>query len=182
MAAVGIMAAQTIALVSICIKKRGHYKGQQSDWEMIQDASLAMYGQEVYGIAPEKIVNVDGTEMYIIFNPYMMVVCSTNIAMSVPNNNSVIVDADFMKLSEDTQTFIVAHEIGHLKNGHKGKQFKRMFATEDSLRIEYEADEYAMRVVGYDAAVKALKEVTSYVSYMARKEIHKRIRHLGDVK
>ena len=94
----------------------------------------------------------------------------------------ICTDSLYDKASDNLKRFIVAHEIGHFKNGHlegneKTGNMKRLIAK------EYEADEYAAENIGFSNAVEALREMADVYyrivgSKKGRLEIIERIDHL----
>ena len=69
-------------------------------------------------------------------------------------------DELYYELSKETQEFIIQHELGHF-NLQKDILLNNV-NIEGILRydeLEFEADEYAMNVVGREQAIKALEEL-----------------------
>ena len=65
-------------------------------------------------------------------------------------------DAEFDELSEETQRFIVGHELGHYKY-HQEKVTNPEYVRD--INDEFEADEYAASIVGFENAIKGLEEI-----------------------
>lgn len=68
----------------------------------------------------------------------------------------LVMDAEFDELSEETQRFIVGHELGHYKY-HQEKVTNPEYIRDTN--DEYEADEYAASIVGFENAIKGLEEI-----------------------
>ena len=68
----------------------------------------------------------------------------------------LVMDAEFDELSEETQRFIVGHELGHYKY-HQEKVTTPEYVRD--INDEYEADEYAASIVGFENAIKGLEEI-----------------------
>lgn len=69
-------------------------------------------------------------------------------------------DELYYELSKETQEFIIQHELGHF-NLQKDILLNNSI-TQGILRydeLEFEADEYAMNMVGKEQAIKALEEL-----------------------
>lgn len=67
----------------------------------------------------------------------------------------IITDGYFRLLSEDTQRFAIQHELGHYNL--QPEIFEDETKRNDTL--EFEADEYAMNIVGKEIAIKGLEEI-----------------------
>lgn len=90
-------------------------------------------------------------------------------------------DGFFRILSEDTKRFIIQHELGHYNLQPEIFESK----TKRNIELEYEADEYAMNIVGKEIAIKAMNELKEIATIMnfgfkskAIKEIDLRIENL----
>lgn len=179
---------QIMALVLAYIRQRGDYKPKASEKNMLKDACLALSG-DLFFPETEKEVVMGGYTMKIVFNPYILVGKSMAVAMCCDSTDStmmMVVDALFMKLSEDAQKFVIAHEMGHIHYGHKaptGYALRRLALTalENAVQMmEQDADDYALETAFSNClyvdkrkkAVKALTEVSMVVhGKTAKKEL-----------
>lgn len=92
-------------------------------------------------------------------------------------------DGWFLKMSEGTQKFIIAHELGHVIKGHTDGSRDNMAERNEFLKegvavqpIELEADAFAADEVGVETAINALKEIQRFVGVSeASREIELRI-------
>ena len=73
----------------------------------------------------------------------------------------VIVDDHFMMFDRNTQIFYLLHELGH----YYTQLFDIVYNTEYSRKIEdeYEADEFAMFILGQKESIKALENSKHFV-------------------
>lgn len=69
------------------------------------------------------------------------------------NVRIIIVDDNFYELKEETKKFIIGHELGHSQHEVQIGQYIR------KINDEFEADEYAAKLIGLDASINALKEM-----------------------
>lgn len=119
--------------------------------------SLAAYGIALAGLG---IVDVDG-----LYVPVIMV------------------DYDFIEeLDRNTQMFLLYHEMGHY---NLQKDYILNGYTEREIRLEYEADEYAAKMMGVENAIKALEaakraidEISFGTNTLGMEEIDIRIENL----
>lgn len=89
---------------------------------------------------------------------------------------TLITDLLYNELSNQGKRFILAHEAGHIVNGHikcaDGKKAVAATASElngliprtRSIRKEYEADQYAVKVLGRDNVIDAMTELHHLMS------------------
>jgi Zn-dependent protease with chaperone function len=94
---------------------------------------------------------------------------------------AIITDGFFRMLSEDTQQFIIHHELGHYNL--QPEIFEQQTTRNDAN--EFEADEYSMNIVGKEIAIKGLEEIKDLLIGInfglkpaAVKEIDRRIENL----
>lgn len=80
----------------------------------------------------------------------------------------IIVDDKFLEMSEWAQMFVLAHELGHIHNGHLDEEknfFKAQFlrgvrTMQNKVDInELQADTFAALIVGPEKAIAALTEL-----------------------
>ena len=69
----------------------------------------------------------------------------------------IVVDPDFFKLTPECQEFIYWHELGHLKAPGDLTSFQAYFDAEHSC------DMNAVAHMGYDATIKGIKELSSFI-------------------
>lgn len=68
----------------------------------------------------------------------------------------IVVDGDFMELSDMTKRFLIGHELGHYEK-HMNKIIKPGYIR--NLNDEFEADENGAEMVGLENAIEALEEL-----------------------
>lgn len=104
-----------------------------------------------------------GKDIYIIKTdimrpPYAVACCQVN---TISNRYEIIVDDEFMKLSDLLKEFTIYHELGHIVNGHfelekykmGWQNLKRLLGFKSVLEIQ--ADSYAF--VKMDCAKEMFK-------------------------
>ena len=69
---------------------------------------------------------------------------------------AILVDDNFDDLTFDSKRFMVAHELGHYEK-HSEKVTKPDYVRD--INDEYEADEFAAEMIGYELAIKGLEDV-----------------------
>lgn len=74
-------------------------------------------------------------------------------------NYYIVIDNLFSLLDKDSQEFLLCHELGHYRRGH----LEDVFGTVVDLNNEFEADEYAAELIGYQKAIDALKDFYSKI-------------------
>ena len=74
-------------------------------------------------------------------------------------NYYIVIDNLFSLLNKNTQEFLLCHELGHYRRGH----LEGVFGTIVDINNEFEADEYAAGLIGYQEAIDALKEFYSKI-------------------
>ena len=104
-----------------------------------------------------------------------------NIENYVP---MIVVDDNFMKLSENGRRFTIAHEMGHFElHATEDKLFNTEYVR--NINDEFEADEFAARQMGFQSAIFALEELQEILDVTSDgmnvegiEEMEKRIEHL----
>lgn len=105
---------------------------------------------------------------------------------------TILVDRFFEQISDRSQRFLLAHEIGHICHGDIGTPEQALASgvgaegaaiTGRSLEREWEADSFATRIVGKREALRAMKEMRRLAAKnkwmeIDIDEINLRIRHL----
>ena len=119
---------------------------------------LGYYGLAITGLM---FLNIEGVEGYV---------------------PGLIMDREFSELSYETQRFIVGHELGHYKY-HQDKVVNPEYVRD--INDEFEADEYAASIVGFENAIKGLEdiknkldEVSCGMNVAGMKEVDVRIENL----
>ena len=103
-------------------------------------------------------------------------------------DGNIFVDNDFFNLSENAKTFILEHELGHLKdfnnNKYKPSKLNNLFRIIVALfsvqKSEQSADKNAVEIIGKENAVKALEEIKNIFSnsFINKHEIKNRIQFI----
>ena len=127
----------------------------------------------------------------VLYNPIMM--GKAAVAGVTPsifgNEEKIYVDKIFLSLSENTKKFVVAHELGHLVNGHmKGSLVKLIMlnsfrgfvcSLNPATQREFEADRYALHFLSKEDCISALKELSTIkLGVVAKLEFILRIREM----
>ena len=110
--------------------------------------------------------------------------CEIAMMCVVPEEDSyvpmIVVDDYFRFLTPNTKQFTLLHELGHYN-----KQLDILVNGTDEYRnieLEFEADEYAMSILGKEKSIAALKEIEYMINEMGCgsvcKEIASRIENL----
>ena len=71
---------------------------------------------------------------------------------------SIIVDDNYLSMSENGKRFTIAHELGHIVC--QIEKFRSGSYVRD-INDEFEADEYALEQVGLEVALEGLNEIRS---------------------
>ena len=77
---------------------------------------------------------------------------------------AILVDSNFDELTFDSKRFMVAHELGHYEK-HSEKVVNPDYVRD--INDEYEADEYAAEMIGYELAIKGLEDVKHILDEMS---------------
>jgi len=84
---------------------------------------------------------------------------------------AIMVDHIYLNMNKSDKSFIIAHELGHLVC-----QLDKFKATGYTRNIEdeFEADEYALRQVGFKTTIKALINVTGILAnnYASKEQLN----------
>lgn len=92
----------------------------------------------------------------------------------------IVVDGVFMTFNENVQNALIHHELAHIEMKHSENINKVKYMLTNLFtvpKIEYEADEYAAKIVGLDNMVDALKCLMD-TYYLNDYVIKKRIKYL----
>lgn len=135
-------------------------------------------------ITKEKYIIRKNREVLAKSNFIIAGVCITNIdGEDIP---CIYHDNTFKVLSEETQQFIIQHELGHFYR-HKDLLLGLVEPVRND-KIECEADEYAMCKVGQENAIKALNEIKELMDTLSRgrnkagiKEVDRRIEYISSL-
>lgn len=93
------------------------------------------------------LLGMSGLNIAGLFRPFI-----EDINKDIP---MIVIDGEFEELTESTQQFVLLHEIGHI-NYHLDKA--EIEKTRD-INDEFEADEYAVKIIGKENSIKALEEL-----------------------
>ncbi len=117
--------------------------------------------------------------MFNIYNKYgfdrfefegyeIMIMRYSDVLCSVNDMDSIRVNQQFMNLDENTQKFILYHELGHIYHGHNKQSYevnarnrrkRRLYAKFGLVpKEEIQADLYAVKMLGKENALKALNQ------------------------
>lgn len=172
----------TYSTVNAFIKARG--TGKENDRHLIGKAIDRMAG---YDIEPDDIIVIDDTELHVSYNPYYHLFINRLgcIAVIINGTTEVVIDAQFRKMSNNTQYAILCHEMGHRKNNHIvgiTYMFDRIKAVIGGkvLSMELEADAYAVSIMGKVNVINALRELAAYSHGLSRKEFIYRIKAIQE--
>lgn len=115
----------------------------------------------------------DGIELPIMYRPKYMAY-TKQIFACVGNfpgiGTAILVDDMFMSLPVNYQLATIYHELGHLNKLHIADTrsvIKYMTDLKYYARCEFEADEYAASLIGFDQMIKTLKMIYKH-SYLLR--------------
>lgn len=97
----------------------------------------------------------------------------------------IYTDTLYDEMNKNGKDFVIQHELGHFT--HHQETMINGFERND--KMEFEADEYAAQIMGYDNAIDGLKELRRMlvtVSLATNKigitEVDRRIQHLEELK
>lgn len=123
---------------------------------------------DYYKITEDMEVNELGFVVRKCRKALFMSDCEIAMMCVVPEEDSyvpmIIVDDYFRFLSNNTKQFTLLHELGHYN-----KQLDVLVNGTDEYRnmdLEFEADEYAMSILGKEKSIEALKEIKYIVNEM----------------
>lgn len=158
-----------------------------------------------YRIYKKKFKNDNINDFLSLMSPYYMEFCKgfyyknkiiyisdklvykagCKLSMATTDGN-IFVDNDFFNLSENAKTFILEHELGHLKdfnnNKYKPSKLNNLFRIIVALfgvqKSEQSADKNSVEIIGKENAVKALEEIKNIFSnsFINKHEIKNRIK------
>ena len=124
-------------------------------------------------------INHDVGTIFVVHDEASLIVKNLRIAAAgnLGEAFAIIVDDNFMELSQPTKEFIIQHEIGHLVNSHvyTMKKFIKRNMSSKVSDDEREADEYSCLKVGKENTISALKEILR-IEGIRKKEIVRRIK------
>lgn len=138
-----------VYMVYAFMKSRG--AGKEDDRHLIGKAIDRISG---YDIDADSIITIDETDLHVSYNPYMHLLTNNigSIAYVLNGTTEVYIDNTFRQLSKNTQRFVLSHELGHYKCGHKADCKYILNRTKAILNgkvldIEVEADEFAADII-----------------------------------
>lgn len=171
-------AVSTVTSVLMVLRDRG--LGKEDDRALISDAASAVAGLPVNGEAVTIMHDGKGYTMYKLYNPYLMCFLGCTGGIACTSGSVIVVSDVFRKLPDDVQEGIIAHEFGHVINGHQGSrklQFNRMAGGSKSLSLEMEADRTAALIAGRKTMLRTLRHMMT-LPFMNKRELRKRIHAL----
>lgn len=164
------------------LKIRGFKK--ENDLKLVGDAIDRIARRKEGAEHADKVVAIDGTEMYIKYNPYFHLFLNAmgSIASVITGTTEVVVDDHYRNFSKEVQFATLCHEMGHYKLQHRPSatyQFDRIKAIwhNEVLPMELEADEYAASIVGPAAMAYALCQLGK-IKGVSKKEVYLRVKNL----
>lgn len=175
---IAVLTASTIWSLALILRDRG--LGKENDKELLEEAISALSGSPIYGDKISVTVNGNSYMMHKIYNPYLLALLGCTGGIACASGNALIISNIFRRMPESVQSGIIAHESGHMINGHrvtKMLQFNRAFGGQESLKLEIEADRTASAIVGKDVMLDTLRYLLT-LPLVSKKEIHKRIHTL----
>lgn len=136
---------------------------------------------------------IETVEDYNVFQSEEIVKSNKYFFSMVDINDNIVVDNDFMKLSDNAKKFLLYHEVGHIAHKHlksyskekKGKiqkERKRCIKNNTVHYWEKEADEFVMNNIPGIDCISALNEMKDYIKNrtgITDKEIENRIKNLN---
>lgn len=110
-------------------------------------------------------------EFEVNYDPHFTTMMGVFMA-AVFYDGSIFVTDLFLGLSEDAQKFVLYHEEGHAHYDHMNKfSFAKVDKIADVMsligyvpRQEAMADDFAVKKLGYDKAIRAMKETIDVMS------------------
>lgn len=147
-------------------------KGLSIDGDTLSDQVHAMH----HLILPGEIKCLHVESSLIVNHVGAVMALMTITTDGEDSELTLITDLLYNELSDQGKSFILAHEAGHIVNGHikcaDGKKAVAATASElnglitrtRSIRKEYEADQYAVKVLGRDNVIDAMTEIHRLMS------------------
>ena len=138
------------------------------DQVILRSETLQVNGQDVYR-----------NDLYVLFRG-----CKFSFVVQYNGIPVIFVDKHFLKLSPNTQWFVVLHELAHVKHGDCFTHYTmadRWSAVKEGkvLSMELLADKAAADVTGVEKAIEAMKELKTQMKGMAAVEFDLRIAALA---
>jgi Zn-dependent protease with chaperone function len=122
------------------------------------------------------VIDIKGHTVYHDSITVMGLGCQIAAAVILKDGGKIIVvDDEFLKLSEKTQLALIYHELGHFEYNHRESSFVRSvkmclgFVSQN----EIDADAYAAEIIGNVEMIDALTELHSITK---QREIRQRIK------
>lgn len=116
----------------------------------------------------ERIVTIAGQQVYYSQSTMTRIDRKLSVVILRPapfNDRVIVVDTEFMKMSEEAQEFIIMHEVGHIVHEHIENTLIRQVCVWLGLvyKNEREADDFAVMALGADKVLIGLQEIADYV-------------------
>lgn len=161
------------------LRKYNRHFGTTSD-DILFNSAIENYitPLETNGLPIRKTNTSNEYTVNYLYNPFALLLRGYKAAMCSYDPwckvVTIFVDDFFIGLEPVVQDFIIEHEIGHVVMSHYC-----MSALDRDINQEFEADNYALGVVGKDNAYASLTSLCRLVkNRKSRKEINKRIERL----
>ena len=133
-----------------------------------------------------KIYNENGLDRFEFEGYEVFIMRYSDVLCSVNDIEIIRVNQQFMNLDENTQKFILYHELGHIHYGHnkqdqetneRNKRKRKLYFRFGLVpKEEIQADLYAAKMIGKENALKALQkslEILRTKEFKTRKLIMK---------
>lgn len=164
---------------------------------------------EVEGLSK---VPVDGHTVWYGHSPIVVASRGAVFGLTLPIEMAdgsisamILTDGFYDQLDVEGRNFIYLHEVGHIKHGDVNKAweitkkhaaaiesangvFEKVKVTQTlmkenrAIEDEFAADEYAASIIGYNAAISGLRQISQAPSWLINKdgkrELRRRIAHL----
>lgn len=151
--------------------------------------------KEIY-MNGEEVMEFDNKKIFFAYNHDFVeynnaLFCVTLKDSNHKNRYYVIADNNFKKLSSAAKRFLVFHELGHIVNGDlEPKNFIKctIYSFIRSFfgignKMEYKADNYAVRHVGKISALNSMKELIDLKGdQLSKKELDERKKRIMEGK
>lgn len=106
---------------------------------------------------------INGITVYYLYNPFAVMGTGNSVACTFTDRITqavIFVDDDFMSMSDDTKSFIIGHELGHIELRHT-----YVIGSNRNLDFEKAADAYSCNLFGKEIGIKAIKELRSVIGF-----------------
>lgn len=142
--------------------------------------SIAPFTVQGIKVVEDKQITISNISctVYTLYNPYMVYAYGASVCVCLSDTvNQVVlyVDDDYFKLSDNVKRFTLYHELGHIEYHHVFNN-----ATSRKIKLEKEADSYALTYMNKKQAKNALSEVRDLLKDVpdAVRELTKRMEEM----